>query len=176
MTLRTDLTYDFSTSPRIITVGSPSTEITIQDLLDTLREREDELNNGVEFKHLINAAGKEDLGGGVSVGITATLQNAKLAFEARDTSPFVQCNILGGNLVAVDTNQVSIDPIQTTDFTQVVKTSSTSASLIATSSPTSSEIADAVWDETMSDHTSSDTTGEQIKKKLLTTSKFLALK
>ena len=37
MTIRTDLTIDWASSPRIATVLSPSTEITMQDLVDTCR-------------------------------------------------------------------------------------------------------------------------------------------
>ena len=32
---------------------------------------------------MLDAAGKEDLGGGVQVGITTTLQNTQIAFESR---------------------------------------------------------------------------------------------
>lgn len=128
MTVRNDISVDWASSPRIITVDAPSTEITIQDLVDTLRELEDEPPN-MTFDHLINAAGKEDLGGGVRVGITATLQNAKLAFEARPGPSYAQCQISGGNLVAVDSNGDTIDPVQTTAFTQIVRTSSSSATL-----------------------------------------------
>ena len=129
MGVRTDLTFDFTVSPRIITVDSPSTEITVQDLHDTLVTEEANIQN-MTFLRLISSAGKEDLGGGTEVGITSTLQNAKLAFEARPGPTYVQCNVSGGNLVAVDANGASIDPIEATAFTQVVRTSSSSATLI----------------------------------------------
>jgi len=128
MTVRSDISVDWYSSPRIITVASPSTEITLQDLVDTIRSIEDDLIN-TSYDHLLNAAGKDDLGGGVYVGITVTLQNAKLAFEARPGPDFVQCNVSGGNLVAVDSSGNNIDPIQTTAYTQVVRTSSSSATL-----------------------------------------------
>lgn len=41
----------------------------------------------------------------------------------------IQCDILGGNLVAVDTSGNSISPILATAFTQILKTSSSSATL-----------------------------------------------
>jgi len=82
MTVRSDITVDFARSPRIITVAAPSTELTIQDLVDTLRNIEADIQN-IDNDMLIKASGKEDLGGGVTVGITAELQNAKVAFEGR---------------------------------------------------------------------------------------------
>jgi hypothetical protein len=180
-----------------------------------------------EFK-LLDAAGKEDLGGGVSVGITTTLQDAQIAFEGRtdpaetgtvttsasapvrrlidlyDTNAsfltegiargslvinfddqsiaevydvdsethlrtripvngilntftlgdnyqafnVIQCEISGGNLVAVDGNDGTISPVLPTAFTQVIRTASSSATLINNQAPlTSEETANAVWEK-----------------------------
>jgi hypothetical protein len=205
MTVRTDVTVDFTVNPRIITVSSPSVEITVQDLHDTLREIEDDVWNLKEPK-LLDSAGKEVLGSGASVAITSTLQDAQLAFQARhielesgtvttgdttgvtltDTSAtfvtnlvsrgdlvsnltdgsvasvlsvtsetvlvvdgliggvdnqfdvadaysifdVIQCNVLGGNLVAVDDMDVEISPIFTTFGTQVVRAASNSATFL----------------------------------------------
>jgi len=84
MTSRDDLKVDFLEDPRIIEVEAPSTEITMQDLVDTLRDKEAEFT-GLPYDKLTNASGKEDLGGGVLVGITTDLQNAQLSFESRRT-------------------------------------------------------------------------------------------
>ncbi len=129
MAIRSDLSINWFTSPRILTVAAPSTEITMQDLVDTVRDLEDELNAGMQYEYILDAAGKENLGGGVSVGVTVTLRNARLAFQARAGLTFEQMNVSGGNLVAVDANGDSIDSIQTTAYTQVVRTSSSSANL-----------------------------------------------
>ena len=67
-------------SPRVIEVASPTTNISVQELVDLVRAWEDTVR-GLNFPFLIDAAGKEDLGGGVFVGISATLQNAVIAFE-----------------------------------------------------------------------------------------------
>ena len=202
MAFRSDVIVDWSVSPRIVTVQAPSTEITIQDLLDTLRELEQEMAN-IIFNSIISAAGKEALGGGVTVGITATLLDAQVAFEARLTpdvdstvttagttthtdsaADFVtagvqrgsvvinfsdgsisdvlnvidannltvvglvggaendfdvgedyavfnvdQCNISGGNLVAVDDLDADISSVLPTFGTQVIRTASSSATL-----------------------------------------------
>jgi hypothetical protein len=128
MAVRNDVQVNWVVSPRIITVLAPSTEITIQDLLDTCRELEDDPFTMV-YDHLASAAGKENLGGGVKVGITLTLRNAVLAFEARPGPTYEQCRVSGGNLVAVDGYGADISPIYPTSFTQVLTTSSSSATL-----------------------------------------------
>ena len=84
MASRSDLTVEFTTSPRVAEVDAPATEITMQDLVDTLRDIESSFQ-GTSYDKLLNAAGKEDLGGGVSVGITVALQNLLLAFQGRTT-------------------------------------------------------------------------------------------
>ena len=194
-------------SPRIVEVLTPETEITIQELVDLIRDWEDS-EEGMPFDYIISAAGKEDLGGGVTVGITATLNNAQIMFTGRtipiddgvgrtcdatdalglqlyvDDADFIsdgvvrgdtiynattgematilevvdqytlnhleltgfgengwtlgdnyvvyhnaQCSISGGNLVAVDDVGSSISSILQSPNTQVVRTSSSSATL-----------------------------------------------
>ncbi len=85
MTTRDDVNIDYQPSPRVIEVEAPSTELILQDLVDTVRISEQGFSEGLAFDKVIDAAGKEDLGGGVLVGITANLQNAQVAFEARRT-------------------------------------------------------------------------------------------
>ena len=124
--IRTDLSVDWAASPRIITVAAPSTELTIQDLHDTCRSLEAQYF-GIDEPKLIDSAGKEPLGGGVQVGLTATLQNAIVAFEARPGPEWVLCKITGGNLVAKDLNGDNIDPRHPTAFVSADRASSSSA-------------------------------------------------
>lgn len=128
MTIRTDLSINWEADPRIITVQAPSTEITMQDLLDTLRDEERKPAN-IDDDSIVDAAGKENLGGGVLVGLTVTLQNARVAFEARPGPAYVQCNVAGGNLVALDSGGSTMSAIEPTAFTQVVLANSSSATL-----------------------------------------------
>jgi len=127
MAVRNDISIDWSLSPRIITVDSPSIEITMQDLYDTLRVEE---TVQIDEDYIIAGAGKEPLGGGVTVGLTLTLNNALLAFEARSGPSYIQCRVSGGNLVANDSNG---DPVGSsifpTAFTQIVMANSSSATL-----------------------------------------------
>lgn len=131
MSVRSDLSVNWNVSPRIITVlknGAASEAISLQDLIDTLRSIEYQPDT-MAYPYLIDSFGKQALGGGVLVGITLVLKNAKLAFEARGGPAFVQCNISGGNLVAVDAGGNDMDAVETTAYTQIVKTSSSSATL-----------------------------------------------
>ncbi len=118
-------------NPRVIEVLSPLTEISLQDLTDQIKDWEDEPAN-LTYPILVKTFGKQALGGGVLVGITAELQNAKVSFTARDgtdTPPEVLCTISGGNLVAVDANGASMTPIYPTAYTQVVISQSSSATI-----------------------------------------------
>lgn len=204
MAFRNDVIVYWAKSPRVIEVQAPSTQISLQDLVDTCRELEQRSEN-MQYSHLLNAAGKEALGGGVLVGITVELQNAVVAFQPRSGSKttgtittlnvagevledtgatFIsdgvvpgdtiqnvtdnsfssvvsvdseiqltcyplsdgsdnqfqisdsyqvigkeQCEIAGGNLVAVDDNDLQISAILPTRNTHVVRTSSSSATL-----------------------------------------------
>jgi len=67
-------------SPRIVEILPPTTDVTVQEIVNALRDWEDD---NLSFDPLIDAAGKENLGGGVQVGITATLLNCQLMFTAR---------------------------------------------------------------------------------------------
>ena len=113
-------------SPRIITVFSPATMITVQELVNLVMDWEDEPWN-MTYERIIKATGKQELGGGVLVGITATLLNAKLKFEDRG-SPTI-CNVTGGNLVAVDSNGASVYPLEYSTNVMATITASSSATL-----------------------------------------------
>jgi len=122
------ISIDAEVSPRLITVLSPDVAITIQQLVDEVRAWETDINS-LEYDHLIDASGKDVLGGDVFVGVTVTLKNAQLEFADRVGPTFVQCQVRGGNLVAVDGVGDPIAPIATSDYTQVVLTQSSSATL-----------------------------------------------
>jgi len=110
MTSRDDVKVYYHLDPRLIVVATPSTEMTMQDLHDTLQDIDDEPANMV-YPHLVESAGKEDLGGGVTVGITLTLQNAQIAFARRE-------NILGSGTCTSDSDTGST-------LQQIIDTSAT---------------------------------------------------
>lgn len=129
MAYRADISIDWYSSPRIIEVASPSVELTMQDLHDTLRVHEDDLVN-MGFPKIVSSSGKEVLDATTKVGITVTLQNAQVSFQARPGPTWTLCNLIGGNLVSVDTDGITpIDSVYPTAYVTVAKTSSASATL-----------------------------------------------
>jgi hypothetical protein len=106
MATRSDISVFWNTSPRLIVIAAPSTEVTIQDLHDTLRDIEDE-PGALQYPSLISSAGKEPLGGGVTVGLTSTLNNAQVLFERRATAvtsgTFTSDSTPGRLVIATDT-------------------------------------------------------------------------
>ena len=84
MTTLTDVEQDYEPSPRVSVVLAPRTEFVAQDVVDTLRKIEDSWR-GMSETRLVTAAGKDDLGGGVNVGITYQLQDNQVQFEDRQT-------------------------------------------------------------------------------------------
>lgn len=81
---RSDILFELADDPRIaeLAVGAP--DLTVQDLLDTIRVFEDDFV-ALSFDKLANASGKDDLGGGKLVGITLAMQNLQLAAEPNRT-------------------------------------------------------------------------------------------
>lgn len=119
----------FDKTTKIITVESPQTTVTVQDLHDDIRLFE-QLPQNLEEAQIANASGKQSLGGGVLVGITLELiNNWRLAFAARPGPETVTCTVSGGNLVA--TNDYNNNPIYATTYTQVIISQSSSATITA---------------------------------------------
>lgn len=79
----------------------------------------------------------------------------------------VQCDMRGGDVVAVDDMGAAISPVYPTAFTQVLIAASTSAALVeGTGGLTAAEIADAVWDEPAAEHETTGTMGKLLKDAL----------
>jgi hypothetical protein len=106
MTERAYVTVDRGKVPRLIQVADPgaggSDEIIVQDLHDTLNSNtleagDPDLDN-LDDDPLIDSAGKANLGGALETGITATLQNAQLAFQGNYTPAEL------GTATSADTN------------------------------------------------------------------------
>lgn len=78
MTIRTDITVLQELDPRIADVGASSESVSVQDSHDTLATIQDSYP-GSQYPNLVSTAGKEDLGGGVLVGLTQSLLNVQYA-------------------------------------------------------------------------------------------------
>lgn len=124
------LTFDFINS--IIEIPSPTTSVSVQTLINEIRDAEDELNPAMTYPKIADAFGKQDLGGGVLVGITLVLLSSwKVRFEARPGPSTVACIITGGNLVAESGN-----PIAASAFTSVTIAQSSSPTIAKADSDT----------------------------------------
>jgi len=123
------VSLSFDKVNKIITVLAPDTEITMQELVNLIRDWEDELEN-LDTPKVVDAAGKQDLGGGVLVGITVTLLDWKLKFEDRAGPNYTICNVTGGNLVTYDSSSGTyVNPIEPAAYVTVTLTASSSATL-----------------------------------------------
>lgn len=78
---------------------------------------------------IVEGSGKQELGGGVLVGITIKLLNWRLKFADRGAPPWILCSVSGGNLVAVDENGASMNPIAPAAYVTVIITNSSSATI-----------------------------------------------
>ena len=86
MAFRADISVDWDYSPRLIWVhwvDAATRELTLQDLYDTMKTLE-ALTANMDNDFLGNAEGLTPLGGGQSVAITVTLNNALVAFDPNE--------------------------------------------------------------------------------------------
>ncbi|MFC1627280.1 hypothetical protein ACFL18_01835 [Patescibacteria group bacterium] len=117
----------FFKADKVIQVDIIETAVTVQDLVNQIRDYEDELD-ALDYPKMCDAYGKQDLGGGTLVGITLVLlDDWRIQFEARPGDEYISVSVSGGNLVA--TNIYDDNPIKPSAFTQVSVTSSSSATL-----------------------------------------------
>lgn len=132
MTVRTDVSIDWESSPRVITVAAPSTEMKIQDLHDTLVSFEDSIEGG-QHDNLVSSVGKTQLDAAATkfTGITLTMLNTQISFEARSGPDWVECDVIDGNLAAVDTDGVTfINPKYNRAFVNLNYQADTSVSFV----------------------------------------------
>ena len=130
MAIRNDITIDWSLSPRIIEVskdGASPTSLTVQDLYDTVRSLADD-PAAIDDDEIIDAGGRETLSVSETVVLTVTLYNAKIKFEERTT--WTICEILGGNVVAVDGNGYAMNPIEPSPHINVDRAKASSGTLV----------------------------------------------
>ena len=129
-------TLSFDKVSRIIEVAAPDTEVTVQQLINTIRDWEDEPYN-MEVAKVADASGKDDLGGGLAVGVTLRLLNWRVKFEDRAGPTWIDCSVTGGNLIVVDANNQPMNPIQPSSYVTVTVVKAVSA-----------VITEAEWTET----------------------------
>ncbi len=125
------LLFDFPS--QIITVPLPDITLDLQYLINSIRDAEDDLTPGMSYAKIADAFGKQDLGGGVKVGITVVLLNGwRVMFAARPGPDTISVSITGGNFVG----EAGANPVAPSLYTQVTTTQSSSATIITPQSDT----------------------------------------
>lgn len=134
-------------STKIVSITSPTTSTTVQELVNAIRDWEAEQDN-MAYTHVIDAAGKSDLGGGVTTGITMTLSST---WQIQYWSGVVRGTLDGGNVVG----GVGGIPMKNTGGADSIFQLGAVDTTIATagSAPTVDQIADGVWDEILTEAT-----------------------
>jgi len=119
---------NFDKVNRLIIVAAPVVDVSVQELLNAVRNWESAQENLVQAQ-VATAAGKDFLGGGLIVGVTLTLLNGwRVQFESR-SAPTV-CRVTGGNLVALDIDGNPIFPLAYSINVLATIAASSSATLI----------------------------------------------
>lgn len=132
------MTLNFDKVNRVIQVALPDEEVIVQQLINAIRDWEDELINMEEDK-IADASGKDDLGGGAYVGITLKLvNNWRIQFAPRPGPDWVNCFVKGGNLVAE--NDYNDDPLKSSPYVNAVIAQSTSPTLVGVDDPWAMEL------------------------------------
>lgn len=118
------LLFDFLQS--IITVPAPDTNLTMQYLIDQIRDNEDRFIPGIGYPQIAEAAGKFDLGGGIYTGITVKLlSDWRVKFEDRLGPTYELMTITDGNLVGGPLG----NPVAPSSFVQVIQQSSAAGTI-----------------------------------------------
>ena len=105
-----------------IDITDPTTSVDVQDLVDTIRAAE-ATEEGIVHAHILEAAGKDDLGDNISVGITAELQND---WQVKFADGMGRVTIHNGNLIG----GLSGDPIAITTGVNVKQIMCADATII----------------------------------------------
>lgn len=94
-------TISFDKTNKYIQLGVNDTSTNIQELVNAIRDYEDELDR-LDIKKLMDATGKDDIGGGNKTGVTLKLLNSwKLRADTTFTTATI-VRVSGGNLVTDD--------------------------------------------------------------------------
>ena len=147
MAIRTDIySIDWSVSPRVIWIDDSITEADAQDLYDTCKYLESQID-GIDEPQICDAGGWEPLGSGNFVVITISLFNAVYAFEDRPGPDWVICNMGGGNVVAFtdETRTVTMYPRKPTAYVSADRTSSSSGTLKEAAAIEYASFQNSVW-------------------------------
>lgn len=151
------MALSFDHAAKLISVPQPDAQpLLIQDLVNAIRT-EEASERGIAYDQILDATGKEALGGGAYTGITAAMRSTwKISFAAGA----YQATIDGGNLAD------ALSRVQNTGSPQVLIKSSAAATVVNSSggtAPSATQVANAVWTHAIE----GGLTAEQVQRILL---------
>jgi hypothetical protein len=122
-------TLSFDSTAKVATVDLPDESITIQEVYDQFVRWESRAHEMAHSRTIIGG-GKFDYGTGDLTVVSIRLLDWKLAFAARPGPSWVECQVTGGNLSAVDDVGAATAPVQGTDYVTVQYAQATTGALI----------------------------------------------
>jgi len=141
---------------KIVSITSPTVSVSIQELVNAIRDWEDELSTGMLQEKVIDATGKDNLGS-VSTAITLKLS---AEWQIQFWSGVGIGYVSGGNIAG----GVGGNPIKPTGGSDtIIVTNQAGGVIVATGSGVTAQdktdIASLVWEETETSHATGGTTG-----------------
>lgn len=139
MSVITGATVDFTDysapgTPRLLNVPDAWGDATVQDIWDTLSEIESDLSNLI-YKKLIDrpkSGGKNTLSATKKVGISMVQNNVQIKFPDQPGPGWVIKRVIDGNATAQDHNEVEMEALANSDFTNWKNEADTSAAIVET--------------------------------------------
>jgi len=161
-----------------ITLSSGDTTVEVSEIYSRWKDWV-LLSDNSKYLPAFRETGGDPLGGGVYAGVNIFIRN-DYGWRIKPPEEDIVINLIG-NLYPEDPNTIWRLPT-TGAYETAINTNNSSNLLLFDSGggggyagPSVGQIADAVWDEPLSGHATSGSTGERLSK-LLTVAKFLGLK
>ena len=119
------MAIEFDYDQQLINITSPQDTLSMQDLIDAIRTAESDLH-GITHNQIATASGKENIGGGVFVGMTVNLISP---WQVKFWAGNYIAKIAGGNLVG----GILGDPVAYSVGVQVLLVQSAASTVVVTS-------------------------------------------
>lgn len=119
------MAIEFDHTNHLIHITSPQNTLSCQELIDAIRT-EEASETGIAYPQIATASGKEDLGSGVSVGMTVNLVEP---WQVKFWAGNYIAKIAGGNLVG----GLSGDPVAYSAGVQVLLVQSAASTIVTQS-------------------------------------------
>ena len=124
--------YSVPGTPRIANIPDGAGDVTVQDLWDTYSAISAQLDNLI-YKKLIDrpkGGGKSTLSATKTSGITLMQNNLQTKFFDQSGPAYVIKRVVDGNLLAQDDNELELEALASSDFTNWKNEADVSAGLI----------------------------------------------